>query len=149
MTTYFDDVDKSIFNASQLEYPDNVDTLRAIEASIVFDVSVCIMMQGFPEDLRDEASHVMFEHCVENRTVNDSDNPRVDSVRDHFREIEDLSSKLHTCFHRVVIEHEAQGKFDGKPFRFSDNPRSPLRQLASRAEELREVMAEARKTAKP
>jgi hypothetical protein len=145
MSSYFDEIDRQIGQASRLEFPTSVETLRKIEETLVFDVSVCIMMPGFPEELRNAANAIILEHGVEVRPCNSPDNPRVEEQSEYFKEIGYLSFELHSIFHRVVNEWEVPGRFSEEGLNFSDNPIYPLRQLATRAEALREELVEKRK----
>lgn len=139
MTHYFDQKHHLIQEAEKLTFPANVQRLREIEESVVFDVSVCIMCEGFPADLQKRANQVILDHAVDCRPCNALDNPNAETVGDHFKQIHELVYDLHTVFHDVVT-NEVAGHFEGKLFNFTDDPRSPLRQLATRAEALREEM---------
>lgn len=144
MTHYFDDTDRQISDAATLAGQQAQERLRQIEHKLIFDVSVCVMMSGFPESLRVEANKIMLEHAVEWRPCNSLDNPRVQELHDHIEELYKMSCDLHTLFHRVVNEWEIPGLLPDGAY-FSDDPTRLLRALATQAEAEREEMAEAGK----
>lgn len=143
MTYYFDETDRQLSIAKTLPAPEQQIRLREIEEKLVFDVSVCIMMDGFPTELRIAANKVMLERAVECRPVNSPDNPRIAEWHDHVEELREMSCNLHTIFHRVVNEWEIPGLLDNGAC-FSDDPTRPLRALATLAEAEREEMVESR-----
>lgn len=141
MTAYFDNFDHALKLASILSEDRANDLLKKIEEELVYDVSLCLESPDFPTDLRERGHRIILQHGVYTRPLNDPAHPTVDGLADAFRAVSRMSSDLHSLFHAVVYMEVNEG-LEG----FSDDPRSPMRRLATKGEAFREELVEKAKT---
>lgn len=140
MTAYFDQTHEAISHLEKVAIDEDGQVvgdckeldriykeLDRIEETLVFDVTIALEEEGFPADLRVAGHDIILKHAVSCRPINDSTHPSVESFRDHVKEIHEMSSALHTLFHRACLDH-----------RLSDDPRSFLQRVYCRGESYRE-----------
>jgi hypothetical protein len=187
MTAYFDEKTAALRDiADRLcrldEWSDPWQAVRveldALDRAIVWDVSVCAEMPGFPPELREPIAHAVLAHSVGGQPVN-SQGLDVEETREHVKHVASLIWDLHTIFHEVGRGRPQRpgDRFGGMmrlfglvkkslfsillfgevmraigcalidrsrgEVAFDDDPRTPLRCLYARGEELRERMVEA------
>jgi hypothetical protein len=145
MTIYFDSrheelrkVEEAI-KARPEAVNEHVAAIEAIDAGIVWDVTLAAEMPGFPDDLRLQVHDAVLKSTVACQPVNSKNLPDYESIEDRARAIHgmiwDLHTMiwdLHTIFHDVA-SRKSQG--------FSDDPRAPLRTIYARGEEERKRLA--------
>lgn len=132
MTAYFDAKHEQV-SAILKEGEAGYRKIAALEAELVWDVTLASEAPGFPEDLRDEINKLVLKYGAESLPVN-AKGADYFSFEGHCAGINSLVWDLHTVFHDVAKRH-----LDG----FSDDPRTPLRIIYARGEERREQMVEA------
>lgn len=106
--------------------------LEQLDTDVVTDVTVCAACEGFPIDLAEAVHRTVLKYSAACQPVN-STAPEYDEPWQHVQGIGNMLSDLHTIFHEV-----ARRDLEG----FSDDPRSPLRALYAKGEEVRERLAE-------
>lgn len=138
MTSYFDGrheelrkVEEAI-KARPEAVSEHAAAIEAIDAGVVWDVTLAAEMPVFPEDLRLRVHNVVLKYTAACQPVNSKNLPDYESIEDYARDIHKMIWDLHTVFHDV-----ASRKLQG----FSDDPRAPLRVIYARGEEERERLA--------
>jgi hypothetical protein len=131
MTAYFDTAGERLSIAIRTR-ASNAMALAAeldeIDFKLVEDVSICSEFPEFPDDLREGLHRTILRWSAAGQPVN-ATGPCYETPQEHAYGIGNLISGLHTIFHEL-----AERRLTG----FSDDPRTPLRILYSRAEERRE-----------
>ena len=115
---------------------DGLNLLDLLDNDVVTDVTMCTAFHRFPADLADKVHRTVLKYSAASQPVNGSA-PEYDEPWQHARGIGNMLSDLHTIFHEV-----ARRNIVG----FSDDPRSPLRAMYAKGEEVREQIAEALKS---
>jgi hypothetical protein len=138
MTNYFDSrheelrrVEEAI-KARPEAVSEHATAIEAIDAVVVWDVTIAAELPGFPDDLRLQVHNVVLKYTAACQPVNSKNLPDYESIEDHARAIHKMIWDLHTVFHEVA-ERKLQG--------FSDDPRAPLCALYTRGEKERERLA--------
>lgn len=132
MTFYFDNKGEQLAKVQKmLDFSREAQlALEAIDNTVVFDVSVCAEMPGFPVDLRGAIHRTILKYSVMGQPAN-SPGLNFESLRDYVNSIGNLLSELHSIFHEVAMWRLTN---------FSDDPGTPLRVLCARGELLREEL---------
>jgi hypothetical protein len=144
MTAYFDGKG-ALFGEIQKKLPrsddkdplgswsrDGLNLLDQLDNDVVTDVTMCTAFEGFPPDLAEQVHRTVLKYSSASQPVNGS-TPEYDEPWQHARGIGNMLSDLHTIFHEV-----ARRNIVG----FSDDPRSPLRVMYAKGEEVREQLVE-------
>ncbi len=140
MTTYFDAKDAELRVISRTLFADGepgsdwgvaMAALDHLDVSVVWDVSICAGMPGFPADLRTAVHEMILRYSPAGQ-------PRTGSTLDfgtteeHIQTVSSLIHGLHTIFHEVGARHLDD---------FGDDPKQPLYELYGQGEEIREDLA--------
>lgn len=135
MTAYFDRAGVALREAvTGMQQTGATQPILDIEERVVRDVTVCVMMPGFPEDLATKVHLKILDRAIEARPVNRENHPHAgafESIYDAVEEINALIFDLHTIFHEL-----AERRLEG----FSDDPLCPFRVLYAKGEAVRESM---------
>lgn len=135
MTAYFDRAGVALREAvTGMQQTGATQPILDIEERVVRDVTVCVMMPGFPEDLARRVHLKILDRAIEARPVNRENHPHAgafESIYDAVEEINALIFDLHTIFHEL-----AERRLEG----FSDDPLCPFRVLYAKGEAVRESM---------
>jgi hypothetical protein len=138
MTTYFDDKHTELSRiAGLLEahgkgglvWRGACAALEEVDRVVVWDVSLCSEMPGFPVDLVREVDEAVLRWSSTSQPANRRGGPAPDTVTEQLEQTKWLVFALHTVFHVL-----GSRGLDG----FSDSPLAPIRELYERAEERRE-----------
>lgn len=141
MTTYFDAFDNKLHDIASrgVEGDDISEELGALETEIVRDVSVAVMVPGFPDGLRRPVHLAVLRWSFFTRP---RELPEVDFDDDAvwIQRLRDMSNALHGIFHEV-----GRAGIDG----FGDSPLHAFRVMADRAEDERMALYAADATVAP
>lgn len=140
MTAYFDDYRRQVDALEASWRPSGEDSdaavlaelrLHSIDKAIVWDVSLCTEQPAFPPDLRESIHRAIlkFSPAGQPRRGSTLDYETTD---DHFSLVRSLVEALHDQFHSLGRRGLQN---------FTDDPRTPLWELAANAEEFRERIA--------
>jgi len=136
MTAYFDAAGarlskiREMFESDAGGYGRALRQLALLDQEIVWDVSVASTFPGFPPELVLQIDEIVLRWSLEGQPLN-SRGPDYVEVDDTLRGIGRMIEDLHTVFHDLSTMTKGE---------FSDGPRSPVRALASQAEERREIL---------
>ncbi len=140
VTQYFDEKDTQIRKAEALltheaTWQQGYDALVLLDEEIVWDVSICSEMPGFPEDLRTAVNQTILQYSVMGQPHHSSGGPDFEDHHGHVRTLRNLVHNLHTIFHALGTR-----ELDN----FTDGPRTPLHHLFGQADERRAKMCPSR-----
>ena len=129
MTQYFDAKAKTLSDLRSFKGLESLTrALEQLDSEVVWDVSICSELKGFPDDLRVRMNQVVLKYSAACTPVNKS-GPCYEDAESHVNGLLNMVGDLHTIFHELC-ERNLTG--------FSDDPRTPLRILYSASEERRE-----------
>lgn len=141
MTTYFDAASERArallakVRAADDGYDDEAQkAIIALEQEVVRDVTVCAEWPSFPVGIKHAIHATILKYASNSQPRNCVPQcPEYEDLAAHIRGIDDMCSRLHSCFHDL-----GHLRLDN----FTDDPRFPLWCLFGVGEDSREALAE-------